>query len=65
MHECDRGYHKFNTDKQAYWNGFAAHGLSSEIKALLDAMLHPDPALRPIPADILAHAWMTQQAEAT
>ena len=65
MHECDARYHKFNVDKQAYWQGFAAHGLSSEIKALLDAMLHPDPTLRPTPADILAHAWMTQQAEAT
>ena len=65
MHECDARYQRFNIDKQAYWADFAAHGLSSELKALLNAMLHPDPALRPTPTDILTHAWMTSQPEAT
>ena len=50
----------FNIDKQMFWNAFASIGLSTNIMSLIDAMLHPDPALRPTTADILAHPWMTQ-----
>lgn len=35
--------------------------LSDEFKNLIDAMLNPNPLLRPTPADLLMHPWVANQ----
>lgn len=35
--------------------------LSDEFKSLIDAMLNPNPLLRPSTADILMHPWIVNQ----
>ena len=54
----DPRYRVFCSNKETFWNHFAYAGLSNELKSLLDAMLHPDPAQRPTGANIYEHPWM-------
>ena len=55
----DKLYQMFCIDKDAYYARYEQQvTLSADFKSLIDAMLNPDPLLRPSTADILMHPWI-------
>ena len=57
MIAVDRLYMRFCTEKDKFWGSYAELSLTTEFKALLDALLNPNPILRPNIAEIISHPW--------
>jgi len=56
----DKLYQLFCLDKEAYYARYQMQ-LSPEFRALIDAMLNPNPLLRPSASDLLMHPWVANQ----
>ena len=54
----DKLYQLFNINKETYYGRYPMD-LSPEFRALIDAMLNPDPLLRPSYAELINSHWMS------
>ena len=57
MIAIDRLYMRFCTEEEKFWNAYSELSLTTEFKALLDALLNADPFLRPSISEIINHPW--------
>lgn len=57
----DKLYQLFCLDKDKFYGRYQSPPLSPEFRSLIDAMLNPNPLLRPSPSDLLMHPWVTDQ----
>ena len=57
MIAIDRLYMRFCTEKEKFWSAYSELSLTTEFKALLDALLNADPNLRPSISEIINHPW--------
>ena len=55
-------YQLFCLDKDKFYGRYQSAPLSAEFRGLMDAMLNPNPLLRPSAADMLMHPWVTEQS---
>ena len=58
---CDKLYQLFCLDKAGFYERYGNMQLSAEFRDLIDAMLNPNPLLRPSTTDLLMHPWVVGQ----